>query len=127
MDGILSSALQVFLETLVRLLLPVLLTAAVGYFVQQWKLVSARIPAEQLAFASELVRQLVLAAEQSGLSGAIENEAKAKKEWVLQRAEAELASRGIKLDLHQISTLVEAAVLESLNFEKYQTEKLTSL
>lgn len=124
MEDILSTSLQVVLDTLIRLLLPILLTAAVGYFYRQYQVLSARIPAEQLLLAQEIVRQLVLAAEQAGLTDAIQNEGEVKKEWVLQRAEEYLASKGIKLDLHTLSNLVEAQVLESLNFEKYQTEKL---
>jgi hypothetical protein len=124
MEEILSSTLQIFLQTIIQILLPILLTAAVGYLFRQYQIVTARIPAEQLELARQIVRSLVLAAEQTGLVGAIKNEGEAKKEWVLQRAEEYLLSKGVKLDLHLLSDLIEAEVLESLNFDQYMVNKL---
>lgn len=117
-----GEVLQLIIQIIITVLLPVVLTY-VGVAVRAWWIkIKAQIPAEQYAFASTLVSQLVLAAEQSGLAGILSNEAQAKKAWVIERAEAELAKMGIKMDLETISDLIEAAVKAELNKDKVPAE-----
>jgi hypothetical protein len=108
-----SGMLQMALVVVIQVLLPVLLGFLVVWLKKQTDLVKSKIPGEQLAFASELARQLVQAAEQTGLTGAISAEGSAKKEWVISQMEVELAKKGVKLDLHIISSLIENAVYEA--------------
>jgi len=114
----LNAFLQPLLITLIQVLAPILISLLIAWVKKQFDLAKARIPAEQLAFAAVLIRQLVLAAEQSGLSGALENEGKAKKEWVLGRVEQELKARGINLNVRLISDMIEGIVLDELNKAK---------
>jgi len=117
-----GEVLQLIIQIIITVLLPVVLTY-VGVAVRAWWIkIKAQIPAEQYAFASTLVSQLVLAAEQSGLAGILSNESQAKKAWVIERAEAELAKMGIKMDLETISDLIEAAVKAELNKDKVPAE-----
>jgi hypothetical protein len=113
-----DTLIQTLLMTLIQVMVPVLL----GFLVALSKTIidqaKSRMSQEQLAFASDLARQLVLAAEQNGLTGAIKDEAAAKKEWVILRLESELAKRGVKLDIHVLSDLIEAAVHETFKLPK---------
>lgn len=113
-----NNLLQMTLEIIIQVLLPVVLTAAVGYLVKQFQLVSAKIPQEQYAFAMEMAKQLVLAAEQNGLSGAIANESETKKQYVLTRLQSALAEKKINIDVTKLSDLIEAAVMEAFNYHK---------
>lgn len=61
--------------------------------------------------AYQLINMAVLAAEQAGMSGAIEN----KKDYALAVAQDLLNDRGIKMDLSAIDAAVEAAVANELN------------
>jgi hypothetical protein len=109
-----DALLQSVLTTLIEVLLPVLLGVVIYWIKQQAALVKARIPAEQLEFASGLARQFVLAAEQSGLAGYIKDAGLEKKEWVLLRLESALAQKGIRLDMRTLSDLVEAQVYDAI-------------
>jgi len=113
-----GQVLQLVLQVAISVLLPVFLGYAIVAMRTWWGKIKAQIPAEQYAFASSLVSQLVLAAEQSGLAGIIANEAEVKKQWVIDRAEAELAKLGIKMDLNTISDMIEAAVKAELNRDR---------
>lgn len=117
-----GQVLQLVLQVAITVLLPVFLGYAVVAVRTWWGKVKAQIPAEQYAFAYNLVTQLVLAAEQSGLAGIIQNEAEVKKAWVINRAEAELAKLGIKMDLETIADMIEAAVKAELNKERTSAE-----
>lgn len=70
----------------------------------------AKMSAEQLALLKTVVQRLVQAAEQSGLSGQISAEGKAKKQWVLDKAIAEVKSLGLDVNVSQIDSEIEAAV-----------------
>lgn len=108
-----SELIQSLLITMIQVLLPVLLAYCVAWVKKQYELVRARIPAEQLAFLDALIAQFVLAAEQSGLSGQIANEGAAKKEWVILRLQEAAEKYGLKLDMNEISDLIEAKVYEA--------------
>lgn len=113
-----GEVLQLVIQVVITVLLPVLLAFSIGAMRSWWVKIKAQIPAEQYAFASSIISQLVLAAEQSGLAGIISNESQEKKQWVIQRAEEELAKVGIILDLNTIADMIEAAVKSELNKSK---------
>lgn len=113
-----NEMLQLVFELAITILLPIFLGMAIGAVRTWWTSVKARIPQEQYEFAFVLAKQLVLAAEQSGLAGMIKNDAETKKNWVLDRMEKGLADNGIELDLHTLSDMIEAAVKTELNPER---------
>jgi LL-H family phage holin len=110
--------LQALLMTIIQVLVPVVLGAIIAFIRVKIKEVTAQVDQDQLAFAAELARQFVLAAEQNGLSGAIKNEGSEKKAWALARLDDELDKRGIHLDVNVLSDMLEAAVMESFNQAK---------
>lgn len=113
-----DNILQMVLVTVIQVLLPIVLTILAAWIKEQWALTRARIPAEQLELASSLAYQFVLAAEQNGLTQAIDEAGSQKKDWVLGRLQEELLSRGVKLDVKVLSDLIEAAVFNA--FTQYK-------
>jgi hypothetical protein len=111
-DVLLQSALQ----TLIQIMVPVLIGAAIAVAKHYIDEIKSRMSQDQYIFAGELARQVVLAAEQNGLRGAIENEATVKKAWALERLEASLVGKGIHLDLDKLDDLIESAVFEAFKW-----------
>jgi len=109
----LSPVFQAFLTSILEILLPIALGYAVILINAKIKQAKAALTSEQLSVASHIIRTMVLAAEQSGLSGKIVNEGAAKKQMVISMAEAELKKVGIVLDLDVLSAMIEASVHES--------------
>lgn len=120
-----SNLLQLVLETTVQVLLPVLLGAAVVLVKEAVAKIRASIRKDQLETAEALIRRLVAAAEQNGLTGAIAKEGAAKKQWVLDQAEVYLAKQGIYLDLDAIDALIEGIVYDELGWDKKAAEILS--
>lgn len=83
---------------------------AVGYTIRQWA--NAKFNSEQLSVINDVAVIGVQAAEQ--LLNRFGGEE--KKKFALEYAEAELARRGIKVDLDQLSAIIEAAVLAEFNY-----------
>jgi len=110
---LLSPVLQTFLVGVVSVLTPVLMGYAVLWLNQQIAKGKASLSASQLDFVNHLIYGLVLAAEQSGIAGIIENEGRAKKEMVIRLAEQELAKRKINIDLDVLVALVESNVFKA--------------
>jgi len=117
-----GEVLQLIAQIVISVLLPIFLTYAVVAVKSWWAKIKAQIPAEQFAFASGVIKSLVLAAEQSGLAGIIANEGQAKKQWVLDRAEKALAEHGIVMDLDALADMIEAAVKAELNADRNSAE-----
>lgn len=67
---------------------------------------------EQLVFVEDVAAIAVQAAEQTYKAG----NGEVKKEFALDFLEAELTKRGIKVDVDEISTIIEAAVMKEFNF-----------
>lgn len=106
--------IQAAAQVLVQVLTPILImagTALVGYCIQ-W--VRSKLSGQQLTMITWVVGQFVLAAEQYNLGGLAVQSGEEKKEWVLSRAQAELARRGITIDLALLADIVEAEVLKSI-------------
>lgn len=110
--------LSVFLQKFLEIVIPVLATLVAGYVaVGIRKLIEeikANLNEKQLALATEIVHEAVLAAEQVGLGDALID----KKDYALDLAEQWLASHGIKLDLKILDNLIEAAVMDEFNRDK---------
>jgi hypothetical protein len=105
--------LQQILIVVLNILLPVVLGYAALWIrglVAQGK---AKLTAEQLAIATSFVESFVFAAEQSGLTGTIEDIGEAKKAWVLERVQTALDAQGISIDVEVIADLIEAHVYKS--------------
>ena len=108
-----SPILQNVIETVISLLLPVILGFVVVWLrglIAQGK---AKLTAEQLEMAQAFVAAFVKAAEQSGLTGQLENVGEAKKEWVIAQVEAALQAKGINIDVEVISAMIEAQVYDA--------------
>ena len=82
-----SEILQLLLETVIKVLLPVALGYLVVFINAKIKEAKASTYAADIATAAALIYQLVLAAEQNGLIEAIKNEGAEKKRYVLDLAE----------------------------------------
>lgn len=117
--------LQLTIETLVQVLVPVF----VGFILYLTKkafdafmvYLAQKGLMNDYEFAVAIIRELVLAAEQNGLTGAIQAEGEAKKDWVIRMAEKELSKHGIELDLDTIENLIESAVYEA--FTEWKNEQ----
>ena len=110
---ILSSLLQVLLETVIVVVLPILLTRLVTWINSQIKNTRAQMSKEQLFLVETLIKQFVRAAEQSGLTGQIKAAGAEKKAFVLALVKAELAERAISLNLDTLDAMIEAAVSDA--------------
>lgn len=108
-----SELLQKSLEVAIQVLLPVVLGFLVVFIRAKIAEVKSKIPQEQMQFASALAKMLVLAAEQNGLIGALEDVGEEKKRWVMGMLDQALKERGIVLDLETLSAMIEAAVHEA--------------
>lgn len=113
-----STILQYVLVITIQTLLPIVLGYVAVFVQKKIKELQGKIDADKLELAVGLARQLVMAAEQSGLAGYLEDQADVKKRWVIENLETELAKRKIFLDLDTLSNLVEAQVMEIFNLNK---------
>jgi hypothetical protein len=107
---LLTLILQIFITTI----LPFLLKKLVDWMNAHISTAKASAEYKQYETALFLVRQLVLAAEQNGLTEKLQNIGIAKKQYVLDLAQAELARHGIKMDLDMLDALIEAQVRDAL-------------
>jgi len=113
-----NELLQTLLETLIVVFLPIILSLLGAYLKKLLDQATQKLTDQQYKFISEVIDNLVRAAEQTGLKDELLKEGSAKKEWVLKEASAYLVGKGIKLDLDELSALVESLVLENFNWNK---------
>lgn len=124
MDGFeLGAVIQTILVIVIQMLLPVVLGLSVVWIKAQWEKVKLQIGVEEYAFAENLVRQFVLAAEQAGLIGMITDAGEEKKKMVIAMLEAELVKHNISLDIDVIDALIESIVYQEFGWQK-AVEKL---
>jgi len=103
-----------FLELAALALLPVLAAFIAGYLRVKGKEILADLEnrwPEQLSVVSFVVKQVVLAAEQAGAAGLIDD----KKAYALGVATDWLAGLGLDIDLDVIEAAIEAAVKKEFN------------
>lgn len=117
-----NEIIQATLMTLIQFLLPIVLVASLTLAYQLWNKYKAQLSTEQLAFVTSLIENFIKAAEQQGLLGAISNEGAKKKEWVIDKTEEALGKRGLRLDLGEISDLIEGIYYETIRRWKEEQE-----
>ena len=114
---------QLLLNEAVRVLAPVLVglvMAAVSYGIG---LLRARLGEARWDAVERAVRFAVMAAEQTGLREQAFRAGAKKKELALTLAQGWLSERGIRVDVGQLSALIEAEVMRSLNLEAVVAER----
>lgn len=127
----LSMFLQIFLQAVLVPALVALTVAGVRWLASKAQEAKAGVPAELLYAIEQIAKMAVMAAEQSGLSGQIGAEGKAKKAWAMNWAEQVLKTQfGLILDLDRLGAAwwdgvrvsldgaIEATVAESLNSDR---------
>ena len=120
MEDVLTALISSSLEILLPIALTALAAWATAWFSKQRKLVEAKLTQEQLLILQSFAHAMVVAAEQSGLSGYIENVGEAKYEWVYDRIEAFCDENDIPIDVEQIKGVIEAAVYGAFLYERVQ-------
>lgn len=103
--------IQVILETVLAIALPILIGYAVMWLRAKQKEIMAGLTTEQRYMLENAVDMAVRAAKQSGLAGYIKNEGRIKKRFAIDAAERYLRSMGLGgLDLDVLSDMIEAEV-----------------
>ncbi len=111
---LLSSFAQNFLNAVLPVLATLLAGLLIAWIAEKVNAVKSRLSNDAQWVIEQAVRSAVLAAEQVHLVDiAID-----KKEYALTAATEWLVSKGIKFDLGQLDTLIEAAVMSEFNREK---------
>lgn len=113
-----SDLVQPLLETVLSIMLPIVLGFVAVWLKGLLAKVKAEMSESQLAFITVLAGQLVLAAEQSGLTGAIEDIGEAKKAMVIAALQTAADERGIKISVELLSAIIEAAVVDAFGLSK---------
>lgn len=114
--------LQPILQVLLQVLLPVVLSAIAVWVKQLISKAKAEIEDANLQWLLALAQQFVLAAEQAGVVGQIEDLGEEKKKMVIELLQKAADSRGLKLDVSVLSAIVEAAVVSAFGFSEPSTE-----
>lgn len=113
-----SDLVQPLLETVLSVMLPIVLGFVAVWLKGLLAKVRAEMSESQLAFVTALAGQLVVAAEQSGLTGAITNVGAEKKAMVMAALQAVADERGIRISVEILSAIVEAAVVDAFGLSK---------
>jgi hypothetical protein len=115
--------LTIFIETLLKILLPVVFSALAAFLIAQAKLLWVRAKNQQPDLADTLewvARTAVYAAEQAGAADLIDD----KKDYAIEVAEMWLSAKGLPIDLDMIEAAIEAAVYSEINKERAGTTPL---
>ncbi len=110
-----SKLLEVLLETIITVALPIVLTNLVVWINAQVKNTKAKMSKEQLDLVYLLINQFVRAAEQAGLTGALKKAGAEKKAYVMALLKSELEGRKININLEVLDAMVEAAVNDAFS------------
>lgn len=115
MDDTTQILIQKSLETLISVLVPIL----VGYLilaVKNWNnKVKGEMDETDWLKIQSIVSDVVKAAEQNGLRGAIENVAATKKAWAIAEGQRILDERKLnKISVETLASLIEAKVREGV-------------
>ena len=102
-----DETIQAVLVVLAQALIPLVLAFVVGLIGVGIQWVKSKMKVDQYDFMVGLITQLVLAAEQTFPK----EEFEAKKAWVIQQAEEQLAGYGLNIDLDELVAILEAAVI----------------
>ena len=108
-----SDLLQPILEMILQIVLPVALSA-LALLIKQWiAKAKAEIEEANLGWLLTLASQFVVAAEQAGVTGMIEDLGEEKKALVIELLQKAADERGIKVDVDVLSAIIEAAVVDA--------------
>lgn len=110
----LSSFAQNFLNAVLPVLATLLAGLVIAWITDVVNKIKSRISTDAQWIIDEAVNAAVLAAEQVHLKDAAID----KKDYALTSATNWLESKGIKFDLNQLDTLIEAAVMDEFNRSK---------
>lgn len=113
---------QIFIDALQPVLLSMLTavaTALAGYVVK-WvneKIAEASVSKHALQYelASEMLFVLIRAAEQHAKIGTIVDDAQAKKQWVLDRAQETFKRYKLPMDAYEIESMLEGVIKDAKN------------
>ena len=104
--------LTLMIQAVIAAALPILLAFVVGWLNSKRRLAEHRLTADQKTLITWTLRTIVMAAEQSGLSGELKRLGVDKKQYAIAEASSWLASVGLPVNLASISAQIEAIVLE---------------
>lgn len=115
MDDTTQILIQKSLETMIQVLVPIL----IGYLIVAAKNWSAKLKGEidekDWLKIQAIITDVVRAAEQNGLRGAIENLAESKKAWAIAEGQRILDERKLnKISVETLASLIEAKVREGV-------------
>lgn len=111
--------LNILLDQLLRIALPIAAAALAGLAVKGFQYVAAKIGADKLAQLKAYAEIAVHAAEQSGLASEITITGQQKKAFAIGALSDYAAKIGLKgLDVEHLSNLIEAQVYESVGWTK---------
>lgn len=117
-----SPEMQAVLEPVLTLLITTLLTCITGIvaLAAAWvqakvKEAKARLTNEQRAALEFIIGGTIKAAEQMGLSKQIEDTAKAKKQWAIDKVQAWAEANHINVDVGTIEVILEGKILEGVH------------
>lgn len=111
-----QSFVQVILIEAIRVLLPILVGAVIGFVGYGIQLLRKRLSADQIAALELAVEFAVKSAEQQGLKGLIQDTGKAKKRAAIEIAQRFLVARGWgNVNAEVIGDAIESALLDGIH------------
>lgn len=113
-----SDLVQPILETVLSIVLPIALSALALWVKQLITKAKAEIAEANLGWLLILAEQFVVAAEQAGVTGMIEDIGSEKKAMVLGLLQKAADERGVKVDVDVLSAIIEAAVVEAFGLSE---------
>lgn len=127
-----ETAVSAFTNQVLQIVVPLIaafLAGLIGHLVRRAiAYIKANIDASVLQQMEWLANIVVGAAEQSGLAGEIQDNAKAKKAWALNELARLFKERGLpEVDFATLSTLIEKAVLDNFNRDVVEEKKAAKL
>ena len=118
MENVVTALLVSSLEILLPVALTALAAWATAWFSKQRKLVEVKLTAEQMELLSSFAAQMVVAAEQSGMSAYIKDKGRYKYAYAYERVNKFVLDNKIPVDADAIRAVIEAAVLKEFNWTK---------
>lgn len=119
-----------FMLFLQQVVMPILETAIAGLVVylgirvRAW--INSNVDAATQERITAVIEQVVQAAEQSGLKGALINEGNTKLKWATDEAQRMLDERGLnKISAESIRTMIEAALRRGVHKDPFVIAELT--
>ena len=117
-----NTFVQLLFEQAVTVLTPIVVALVIALLAQGIRWVQGRLSVQQWNAIQLAINFAVLAAEQSGLASEICKSGAAKKALAIDLAQQFLKARGIKLDLEELSALIEASVYTNFHLDWVTTD-----